>query len=133
VRLRARGDASKRRGAAAFLSMDDVGLMGNEFTTEAQGRAPGAFGVLAFAPTVRADGNRFMEPPDAVPYSYYSWGFLNTATGNQAMNCIDVLGPSTAQAANLVLNPNACKKQTGKTGGKRPPRASKALGRGGGG
>jgi Family of unknown function (DUF6519)/Right handed beta helix region len=47
----------------------------------------GLFGV-----TIRSNDNRFQEGVTVAFYSLFSYGFMNTATGNQATHCLHVLG-----------------------------------------
>jgi len=67
------------------------------------------FDTVLFAVTVRSNDNRFQEGISMTFYSLFSYGFMNTATGNQSTHCLHVLGGLVAEADNRVLLPFNCR------------------------
>ncbi|MEI6682128.1 MAG: DUF6519 domain-containing protein [Bacteroidota bacterium] len=64
-----------------------------------------------FAPSVRSNDNRFTDGLSRTFFSLLSFGFMATATGNQATNCIVVQGNvnATVDTQNTVLNDSRCR------------------------
>ena len=91
----------------AIVSLDDVGFHGNVSECAA------LFDVVLLntflgAFSVRANDNRFTDGLTFTFFSLLSFGLLNTATGNQASNCLLVAGGKTVERHNLVINTRLC-------------------------
>jgi hypothetical protein len=93
-------------GGILVASLDDVSLQDNQSQIE----APGGMwiGAWALGLTVRAAANRFTELPHRALFSYASFGFRNSATGNQATHCVLVAGPQHIDHDNQVLVATFC-------------------------
>jgi hypothetical protein len=57
--------------------------------------------VAIFAVTLRTNDNRFQEGFTLALYSLFSYGLMNTAIGNQATHCLNVVG-----APQFIVNDN---------------------------
>ena len=73
--------------AVTIISDDDVSLQDNQFLTEVAGRIEFASAIVESI-TVRATGNRFIEPRGQTFWSYISSGHMIITTNNQATHCI---------------------------------------------
>lgn len=92
-------------------SLDDIALHDNQFIATTPAGAVFAQ-VGAAAPTVRAAGNRFSELPNRAAFSYVANGTLNSATGNQATHCINLLGAQVVEQQNQVILTANCERLT---------------------
>jgi Family of unknown function (DUF6519)/Right handed beta helix region len=97
--------------AVTIISTDDAALLDNQLLTRIDDGMVWA-GAQAFAPTLRASGNRFTETPCRAVFSYHSVGLANVATGNQANHCIGVLGSQTVDEDNQILLGGDCQRIT---------------------
>ncbi len=91
-----------------IASLDDVSYVGNQ--SECTSLLDIVFAnTVIYAVTVRTNDNRFQEGITKALYSLFSYGFMNTATTNQATHCLQVLGPLAYRvfAGNTVLIPQA--------------------------
>jgi hypothetical protein len=105
----AQAEPNPPSAAVAVISSDDAALLDNQVLTQIDDGMIWA-GVLSFAPTLRASGNRFTETPCRAVFSYHSTGLANVATGNQANHCIGVLGSQVVREDNQVLLAGDCER-----------------------
>ena len=92
-----------------LASLDDVAYNGNQ--AECNSFIDFVIADVAlFAVTIRSNDNRFQEGVTFTAYSLLSFGLMNTATGNQATHCLQVLGspPFTIEEHNRVLFTFGC-------------------------
>ncbi len=107
--------------AVALISFDDISLQDNQILSEIAGKGTfmlpnGSFviipalliDVFTFAPTIRASGNRFSELPLGALLSYGSWGWANSATGNQANHCLFIQGLDVINMPNQIWIKTFC-------------------------
>lgn len=66
------------------------------------------FNTVLFGISVRSNDNRFSDGLTLTLYSLLSYGYMNTATGNQSTHCLNVLGLLKAKNSNLVLLDDLC-------------------------
>jgi hypothetical protein len=104
--------------AVAIRSTGDAALLDNQVRTQVGDGMIWA-GVTAFAPTLRASANRFIETPCRAVLSYHSVGLANLATGNQANHCLGVLGSQVVEEENQVLLAD-CERITAALNPRRP-------------
>jgi hypothetical protein len=64
--------------------------------------------TVLFGITVRSNDNRFSDGITITPFSLASFGFMNTATGNQSTHCILPIGLMKAVNSNLVFDNTLC-------------------------
>jgi hypothetical protein len=102
-----------------IMSLDDVGFSGNQsecagfFSLDPQSTGGVTLDIvlintILFAVSVRANDNRFTDGLALTFYSLMSYGYMNTAIGNQATHCLIVLG-NMVNKWNLILISNLCK------------------------
>jgi hypothetical protein len=65
--------------------------------------------TILFGVTIRSNDNRFSDGLTLTLFSLVSFGFMNTATGNQSTNCILPIGIKKAVNSNLVFDDDLCK------------------------
>jgi hypothetical protein len=65
--------------------------------------------TILFGVTVRSNDNRFSDGVTPTLFSLSSFGFMNTATGNQSTHCLLPVGLMKAVNSNLVLDNTLCK------------------------
>ena len=102
-----------------IMSLDDVGFNSNQsecagfFSLDPQSTGDVTLDIVLintvlFAVSVRANDNRFTDGLTLTLYSLMSYGYMNTAIGNQATHCMIVLG-NMVNKWNLILISNLCK------------------------
>ncbi len=104
-----------------IASLDDVACNTNQsecaglFSLTAQGVTFDLvlINTILFGVTVRSNDNRFSDGVTLTLYSLVSFGFMNTATGNQSTHCLLPVGLMKAVNSNLVLDSALCKPVTG--------------------
>jgi len=69
--------------------------------------------TVLFGVTVRSNDNRFSDGVTLTLFSLASFGFMNTATGNQSTHCLITLGVKKAVNSNLVFDNTLCKDEKG--------------------
>jgi hypothetical protein len=102
-----------------IASLDDVAFNSNQsecagFISLVQGSI--SFDIillntLLFGASLRSNDNRFLDGLTITIYSLLSYGFMNTATGNQASHCMITLGNLRAINSNIILIDDLCKDQ----------------------
>jgi len=94
-----------------IYSLGDATAQGNQLEVR-QGRNLVFIDLAAFAVSVRAAGNLFVEATVGTILSAYTHGVLNTTVDNHATHCILALGALTVFEDNLVVqqggNPRIC-------------------------
>jgi hypothetical protein len=93
-----------------IASLDDVSYVGNQ--SECTSLLDIVLSnTVIYAVTVRTNDNRFQEGITWAFYSLLSYGFMNTATTNQATHCLQVLGNPAYRVStgNTVLISFNCK------------------------
>jgi hypothetical protein len=109
VTLDLRTDEINRAFSSLLIaSLDDVAFNSNQSNCNSFIDVI-LFDTVLFAVSVRSNDNRFQEGISMTFYSLFSYGLMNTATGNQATHCLHVLGSLVAEADNRVLFPFNCK------------------------
>ena len=66
------------------------------------------FNTVLFGLSVRSNDNRFSDGLTLTLYSLLSYGYMNTATGNQSTHCLQVLGTLREKNSNLVIADDLC-------------------------
>jgi hypothetical protein len=107
-------------------SLDDISYSSNQ--SELAGLLSAAGGNTTFdivlvntmlvGASLRSNDNRFMDGFTLTVYSLFSYGMMNTATGNQATHCLITLGAMRAVNSNIVLFNDPCKDQATLAGNK---------------
>ena len=69
--------------------------------------------TVLFGVTVRSNDNRLSDGVTLTLFSLASFGFMNTATGNQSTHCLLPIGLKKAVNSNLVFDDSFCKNSTG--------------------
>lgn len=69
--------------------------------------------TVLFGVTVRSNDNRLSDGITLTLYSLASFGFMNTATGNQSTHCLLPIGLMKAVNSNLVFDNTFCRDATG--------------------
>ena len=67
--------------------------------------------TMLIAASLRTTDNRFLDGMSLTQFSLWSYGFMNTATGNQASHCMIVLGTLRAVNSNIVLIDTSCNEE----------------------
>ncbi|MEO8148078.1 MAG: DUF6519 domain-containing protein [Bacteroidia bacterium] len=75
------------------------------------------FNTLLFGASLRSNDNRLLEGFTVTVFSLVSYGFINTAIGNQASHCMIVMGAKTIPIPmgydnNIILNDSLCNDKT---------------------
>lgn len=114
-------------------SLDDISYSSNQselagFLSTAGGNT--TFDIvlvntLLVGASLRSNDNRFMDGFTLTVYSLFSYGMMNTATGNQATHCLITLGALRAVNSNIVLFNDPCKDQVTLAGNKLAAPAGK--------
>lgn len=86
----------------AIASLDDIAYNSNQSYCDSFLDVV-LIDTALFAVSVRSNDNRFQEGISVTFYSLFSYGFMNTATGNQATHCLQVLGSKVTEDDNQVL------------------------------
>jgi hypothetical protein len=115
VKLDLRGiESNFTLSSQLIASLDDVGYMSNQSEVSST-FLPGfsSFDIVftdaaLFGVTLRSNDNRFQEGFTVALSSLFSYGFLNTAVGNQATHCMKVYGAKRVYAGNLVIYDAQC-------------------------
>jgi len=101
-----------------IVSMDDVAFNNNQSECAAFLSLPAdtpadiiLFNTILFGASIRSNDNRFLDGFTRTLYSLISYGFMNTAVGNQASNCLIVLGAMRAINNNIILHYSLCNDQ----------------------
>jgi len=100
-----------------IASLDDVGFNTNQSECTALLAVEGKqftfdlvlINTILFGVTVRSNDNRFSDGLTLTLFSLASFGFMNTATGNQSTHCILPIGLKKAVNSNLVFDDDLCK------------------------
>lgn len=100
-----------------IFSLDDVAFDDNQ--SECAGFISSAlispvvdiviFNTLLFGISIRSNNNRFLDGLTFTVFSLLSYGFMNTAIGNQATHCMLINGAKVVKNSNIVLYDNTCK------------------------
>lgn len=104
-----------------IASLDDVAFNTNQSECTALlaiGKKKSTFDMvlvntILFGVTVRSNDNRLSDGLTFTVYSLASFGFMNTATGNQSTHCILPIGLKKAVNSNLVFDSTFCKDAVG--------------------
>jgi hypothetical protein len=94
-----------------IASLDDVSFNSNQsecaaWLSTATGNITAdivLINTVLIGPSLRSNDNRFLEGFTYTIYSLFSYGIMNTATGNQSTHCIIALGARRAVNSNIVL------------------------------
>lgn len=92
-----------------IASLDDVSYVGNQ--SECTSLLDIVLSnTVIYAVTIRTNDNRFQEGFTQALYSLLSYGFMNTATSNQATHCLHVFGIPVYRVygGNSILMPSNC-------------------------
>lgn len=100
-----------------IASLDDVGFNNNQsecagLISFTQNQVTFDFvliNTVLFGVTVRSNDNRLSDGFTLTLFSLASFGFMNTAIGNQSTHCVIALGLKKAVHANLVFDDAFCK------------------------
>lgn len=96
-----------------IASLDDVSYLGNQSEVSSVFLPGYSFDVVftdvaLYGVTLRSNDNRFQEGFTVALNSLFSYGFLNTAVGNQATHCMKVYGAKRVYAGNLAVYDADC-------------------------
>lgn len=102
-----------------IFSLDDVAFSTNQsecasvWTLDRQNANTILINTVLFAASARSNDNRFLDGfGTKVSFSLFSFGHMNTAIGNEASNCLIVLGKNQTlipyTSLNVVLNNGSC-------------------------
>jgi hypothetical protein len=101
--------------AQLIHSRDDVAFNNNQsecesFAVPGQPHDTATLNTYLYGASVRANDNRFTEGKTITKYSLFSYGYMNTALGNQSTHCLHVFGNPLMrkEVNNTVLFWNAC-------------------------
>jgi hypothetical protein len=98
-----------------IASLDDVAYCSNQSECSSLSKTDTLITDAAiYAVTQRCNDNRFQEGFTLTENSLFSYGFMNTAMGNQATHCLQVLGNSnfvTEIGNNVLLNTDCPKRR----------------------
>jgi hypothetical protein len=102
-----------------IASLDDISFNGNQsecagFLSLATGNTSidiVLINTVLIGASLRSNDNRFMDGFTLTIYSLFSYGLMNTATGNQSTHCLITLGAMRAVNSNIVLLNAPCRDQ----------------------
>jgi hypothetical protein len=97
-----------------IVSLDDIAFNNNQSECAALlFPEPPTFDIVLLntfliGVSIRSNDNHFSDGLTLTKYSLFSYGLLNTATGNQSTHCLHVLGARTEISENIVLLSGEC-------------------------